>query len=226
MTRVLALLLLAAPAAWAARPFVTDDARVVDPGGCQVETVVKRQREFREREYWLLPACNPSGAAELTLGAIRTLSEPAGNGGILIAQGKFLLKPLETNGAGFALSFGAARLRPDAGGGATNPYFNAIGSHSLADDRVVLHGNLGALRNRALDRTIGTWGAGAEVLLQAPRLYGIAEVYGQRLEKPTVHFGVRYWIVANRLQVDATAGRQHASPSDRSFNTVGLRVLW
>lgn len=226
MVRCLFLLLIAAPAAWAARPFVTDDARIVDPGGCQLESVVKRQREHREHEYWLLPACNPRGGTELTLGAIRTLSEPSGNGSNFIAQGKFLLKPLQANATGYALSLGLSRQRLDAGAGSINPYFNGIGSVSLDDDRVVLHGNLGMLRNRALDRSIGTWGAGAEVLLLAPRLYGIAEAYGQRFEKPTLHVGLRYWIAPNRLQIDATAGRQHASPADRSFNTVGLRLLW
>ena len=69
-------LLTASPAAMAARPFVTDDARVVDKGGCQVETFVKRQQRFKENEFWFLPACNPWGA-ELTLGYIGLNSTPA-----------------------------------------------------------------------------------------------------------------------------------------------------
>ncbi|MFL6570620.1 MAG: hypothetical protein ACJ8G4_02610, partial [Burkholderiales bacterium] len=32
--------------AHAARPFNTDDARVVDPGGCQVETFYKKQETY------------------------------------------------------------------------------------------------------------------------------------------------------------------------------------
>ena len=62
MRLILAALVLIASHAHAARPFVTDDARVVDPQGCQVETFYKRQREFREQEFWILPACNPWGA--------------------------------------------------------------------------------------------------------------------------------------------------------------------
>jgi hypothetical protein len=48
-------------AAHAARPFVTDDARVVDRGGCQIETFYKEQRKYSGSEFWFMPACNPFG---------------------------------------------------------------------------------------------------------------------------------------------------------------------
>ena len=216
--RVLLLaLLLAASGAHAARPFVTDDARIVDKDGCQVETFVKRQRRFDETEFWFVPACNPWGA-ELTLGHSR-VDSTLGDSRTTILQAKTLLKPLVTNGAGFALTLGTLY------GATTNPYLNAIGSFSFADDRVVIHTNLGVLRDNAAKISRGTWGAGAEVLLIAPRLYGIIETYGQRGEKPTVHTGLRIWIVPNRVQVDTTIGVQRSS-LERRFGTVGLRVLW
>ena len=216
--RVLVLaLLLTASGAHAARPFVTDDARIVDKDGCQVETFVKRQRRFDESEFWFLPACNPWGA-ELTAGHSR-VDSTLGDSRTTILQAKTLLKPLVTNGAGFALTLGTLY------GATTNPYLNAIGSFSFADDRVVIHTNLGVLRDNAAKISRGTWGAGAEVLLIAPRLYGIIETYGQRGEKPTVHTGLRIWIVPNRVQVDTTIGVQRSS-LERRFGTVGLRVLW
>ena len=107
-----------------------------------------------------------------------------------------------------------------------NPYVNGIGSFSFLDDRVVLHANLGAVRDNQANRTRGTWGLGAEILLVAPRLYAILETYGQRLEKPTLHGGLRYWVVPNRVQVDSTIGSQHATPFDRRFGTIGMRLLW
>jgi hypothetical protein len=64
------------------------------------------------------------------------------------------------------------------------------------------------------------------VLLAAPRWYGIIETYGQRKDKPTFHTGLRFWIVPNRMQLDATVGVQHATPFDRRFGSLGLRVLW
>jgi len=206
------------PAAEAARPFVTDDARVVDKGGCQVETFVKDQRRLDEREFWFVPACNPWGM-ELTAGYARVDSTPSGDSNTTILQAKMLLKPLEANGIGFALSVGTFLNAK------TSPYVNAIGSFSLADDRVVLHGNLGTVRDNIASRSRGTWGAGAEILLAAPRFYGILESYGQSGEKPTLHTGLRVWLVPNRAQLDTTVGVQHAT-QERRFGTLGLRLLW
>jgi len=211
-------LLAAAPSAWAARPFVTDDARVVDRGGCQLETFVKHQRRIDEREFGFLPACNPWGS-ELTLGYTRIDSTPSGDGHATVLQAKTLLKPLVTNGAGFAITVGLLA------GTANSPYVNAIGSFSFADDRVVMHANLGGIRDNVARVSRGTWGIGAEVLLVAPRLYGILEGYGQRGEKPTLHTGLRLWLVPDRVQVDTTVGLQDASPQ-RRFATMGVRILW
>ena len=49
----------AAASAHAARPFVTDDARVVDPGGYQIETFLKQQRAFHERHALQCGFCTP-----------------------------------------------------------------------------------------------------------------------------------------------------------------------
>ena len=212
-----AALLVDVREAHGARPFVTDDARVVDRGGCQVETFVKKQQRFSEKEFWFLPACNPWGA-ELTAGHSR-VDGALGDTRTTILQAKMLLKPLATNGSGYAVTLGTFY------GAKTNPYLNGIGSFSFADDRIVLHANLGALRDNAAGTTRTTWGAGAEVLMLAPRLYGILETYGQTGEKPTAHTGLRIWIVPNRVQVDTTVGVQRSS-LERRFGTVGLRVLW
>ena len=226
MRIVLAALLAAAPAVQAARPFVTDDARVVDPGSCQIETFLKRQRKFHEHEFWFLPACNPWERVELTVGGNRVDSAQPGDSRTVIAQVKTLLKPLDTNGSGFALTLGIAQVQPVQAPSATSPYLNGIGSFSLFDDRFVIHSNLGVVRDKQSDLARGTWGLGAEVLLLAPRLYGIIEGYGQRKDKPTLHAGLRIWIVPNRMQADATLGQQSATPLDRRFGTIGLRVLW
>jgi hypothetical protein len=226
IVHILALVWAAFPvASHGARPFVTDDARVVDPGGYQVESFVKRQRAFGEQEFWFLPAHNPFGRVELTLGGIWVNSVPDGNSRSLIAQAKTLLKPLETNGSGFALTLGVVRLGPPgADSGETNPYINGIGSFSLADDAVVIHANLGARRDAGAHTTRGTWGMGAEIPMTA-RLFGIVETYGERGEKPTRHLGLRFWVVPSHVQVDTTLGFENTNP-ERRFFTVGTRLLW
>jgi hypothetical protein len=226
IVHILALFSAALPAAsHAARPFVTDDARVVDPGHYQIETFVKRQRSFGEHEFWFLPAHNPSERVELTLGGAWVGSSLDGNSRALIAQAKTLLKPLQTNGAGYAVTLGVIRLSPDGpASGATDPYLNGIGSFSFAQDAVVIHTNAGARRDAGAGLTRGTWGIGAEIRLME-RLFGIAETYGERGEKPTRHVGLRLWVVPNRVQIDSTLGFEHSTP-ERRFQTVGLRLLW
>ena len=99
---------------------------------------------------------------------------------------------------------------------------------SIRRHRAVVHANLGAIRDRTTDLTRGTWGLGLEALLFAPRVYGVLETYGQKGEKPTLHYGLRFWILPNRFQVDATHGEQDASDTSpaRRFNSIGLRLLW
>src|SRR5690349_17123527 len=66
---VCASLLCTSPA-FAARPLITDDARIVDAKACQVETWVRHNTD--STEYWALPACNPTGNVELTVGGALT----------------------------------------------------------------------------------------------------------------------------------------------------------
>ena len=201
---VVALLCLAAPVCHAARPFVTDDARVVDPDHCQLETFYKEQRAYSGHEFWFLPACNRLNV-EWTVGGNRIEGENN-----LVLQGKKLLKPLETNGYGFAFSVGAI---------GDEAYLNGIASFSFFEDRSVIHTNVGYLENRPV------FGLGLEQLLYAPRVYGILETYGARSEKPTVHGGIRFWVIPNRFQIDSTIGRQESDPQ-RHFYTIGLRFLF
>ena len=205
--------------AHAARPFVTDDARVVDRGGCQIETFYKEQRAYSGSEFWFLPACNPFGL-ELTAGGNRIEDEHS-----VVLQGKTLLKPLQANGSGFALTLGTYYVNPQDGRNVWSPYVNGIGSFSFLDDRAVVHANVGAIRDRIAGFDRGTWGLGLEALLVAPRLYGILETFGQYADKPTHHAGLRFWIVPNKFQVDSTVGNQNGDPPQR-FYSVGLRFLF
>jgi hypothetical protein len=220
------LVLLALPSlAQAARPFVTDDARIVDEGSYQIETFIKQQRNFNETEYWFLPAANPWGRIELTVGGIWINSSVNKDTTSLVAQAKTLIKPLETNGYGLALTVGVLRMVPqDPGPAETNPFVNGIASFSLANDAVVIHTNLGARWDDTANRTRKGGGLGAEIRLNE-RLYGIVETYGEQGQQATRHAGLRVWVVPNRVQIDSTLGFQQADP-DRKFFTVGLRLLW
>jgi hypothetical protein len=91
-------------------------------------------------------------------------------------QGKTLFKPLATNTYGVGLAAGYATQPGDGQSGA--PYFYVPTSISLADDRLVIHTNLGATRRRENRDIRLTWGIGSEIQT-TERLYVIAETYGQ-----------------------------------------------
>lgn len=215
----------------AARPFVTDDARIVDTGGCQIESFYKRQHRQPEEEFWFLPGCTPAwtprGNVELTLGGLKLDNADEGTSSTAIAQAKTLLRELRTNDFGLALTLGAVRVNPadPALARGWSPYLNAIGSLSLLDDGAVIHANLGSIRDRTVSRTRLTWGIGAEIPIGG-RLYGIVETYGQEGDRPSQQIGLRYWIVPNRFQVDGTLGSQSGEPRSRTWTSLGIRALF
>lgn len=244
---VLAVALMGSAApSWGARPFNTDDARVVDPGGYQIEAYVKDQRRQGETEYWFLPAHNFGGVLdrmEWTLGG-NAIRSDAGNSNLIGAQVKTLLVPLPENGIGLAFTLGVNRIKPgggedlpspfgpvDAPGGAAstkvryNPFLNLISSLSLAGGSFVIHANGGIARETEDAYTQRNWGLGAE-LFGLARAYPIAEIYGVSGEKPAKQVGLRWWAIPNRWQIDGTVGWQPADPGDRRWISVGMRVLW
>jgi hypothetical protein len=57
---------------------ITDDARIVDPKSCQIESWAQSFRG-NATEYWALPGCNPLDWFELTIGGAYR-SEPNKDG--------------------------------------------------------------------------------------------------------------------------------------------------
>ena len=95
---VVALLCCIAPVCHAARPFVTDDARVVDPDHCQIETYYKEQKAYSGSEFWFLPACNQL-SVEWTVGGNRV----EGDRNLVLQE---LTLPFKRNNAELALGGG------------------------------------------------------------------------------------------------------------------------
>jgi len=222
---LLAALLFAPLATHAARPLITDDARTVDPYACQVESWVKNNRS--SREYWALPACNFTGNLELTLGGAKTDDDITGTQTTdVLLQGKTLFKPLETNGYGIGLAVGYAAHPASYAGHALrgDPYFYVPTSFSFNNDRFVLHTNLGARHARDQGKARGTWGVGSETMVN-PRLYVIAETYGESGATASYQLGVRFWVVPNHVQIDTTYGNRYGNHADGHWVSIGLRLL-
>nr|WP_255581594.1 hypothetical protein [Cupriavidus sp. AU9028] len=209
--------------AFAARPLVTDDARIVDPKACQLETWLRFNRGGTER--WALPGCNFTGNLEITAGGSvqRVGDDLALTDAVL--QAKTVLHPVEPNDYGVALTVGVTeepkaerRTTP----GSVFAYLPV--TVSLRDDHTLLHANLGVTRSRTEGTTRMTWGVAAENVV-THRLALIAETYGENRGNPWYQLGLRLWLVPQRVQLDATYGSRLGDQRDARFVSLGLRLL-
>lgn len=213
---------LAWASAHAARPFMTDDARITTPQSCQLESWT---RHYRDRtENWALPACNPTGNFEITAGGGRFNADGLPHSSDYVLQGKTLLRPLETNSWGWGVAFGAVQ-HPGTQPGPNNlgnRYIYLPLSLSMLDDRLVVHTNLGWTRERQSQRNLGTWGLGAEYWVH-PKVMLIAETFGDDRQKPFVQTGLRFSVIPGLFQIDATRGAQPHGNGRTTWTSFGLR---
>jgi len=216
---VLAIALAATAAvAHAGRPLDTEDATIIDEGWCQLESWVFRSRATTR--YWLVPACNPFGNLELQLGFAREQPEDAPRHDDYVLQAKTLLKPLEENGWGIGLVGSAARF----GGGdeRTSAYSAVLAvTRSLAEGRVRLSGNAGAVYTQRTRGLSGLWAVAGEFDV-TERVTLVGEVLGVAGEGRLAQVGARLWIVPDRVQIDGSVGRSDFSGRTESFFTLGI----
>ena len=221
---LLLILAFVAGSVHAARPMITDDARIVEAKSCQIESWIKKNPTFIE--YWALPSCNFTGNLELTLGG--TLGNDAEGRPTtqIMLQGKTLFRPMQINSWGTGLAVGAVRHPSiNANRNQTGDLYAYIPtSFSFKDHRFIVHTNLGGLYRREDGGHRLTWGLGSETQL-AERTWLIAETFGQNKGKPFFQVGFRHWIVTNRVQIDTTYGNRIESGSDERWFSIGLRLL-
>jgi len=219
----------------AARPYFTDDARITPAGGCQVESWVQHHRPAGGgTEFWALPACNPGQNLEITAGVARL---PAEGGqpwsSDLLVQGKTLLRTLDTGiSTGFAAG-STVRTRGPSDASSPSSLSTAwaynVTSFAFADEAFVLLTLAGIKRDRESQRTIALWGVGSETRLLRrgdQELILAAEVFGSDRRSPSWQGGFRFWVVKEKVQVDAVVGRQIGSQQrDRSGWSIGVRLI-
>ena len=208
--------------AFAARPFVTDDARLTTAGSCQLESWMRTYPDGKE--LWALPACNPTGNLEFTVGGGRARRDGEPSTSDYVFQAKTLFRPLETNDWGIGIAVGTIR-HPEINPGPNmlgNTYAYIPLSVSLNDDKVILHANLGWLKDKASGQSSLSWGLGSEFKVHT-RLLGIAETYGDNHGMSYGQMGVRYSIVPDLFQIDATFGQQLSGPGNNRWISFGIR---
>jgi hypothetical protein len=217
------LWLTASTHSFAARPFVTDDARMTNAESCQLESWSRAYKT--SNEFWVLPACNFTGGFEVTAGAgtATHLGQAATKDFVL--QGKTLFRELTTNGWGWGLAVGKVS-HPDIAPGPNllgNTYAYIPVSCSTHNDKVIFHTNVGWLKDKATSENRATWGGGAE-LQATPRILLITESFGDNKNNPYWQLGARYSVVPNFFQIDATTGRQFNGGVETRWISFGLRI--
>ena len=206
---------------YGARPLVTDDARLTNAYSCQLESYTKHTSFVND--FWLLPACNPTGNLEFTLGLGRSDNQSNTFDNISL-QAKTLFHPLQANGYGIGIAAGVTTNT------ITDAYQNQIGSFygyipvsfSLHNDQIILHLNGGMIHDTQSYNTFGTYGIGSEITINE-HLFGVAEIYGDTTGELFWQGGSRLWLIPNKLQMDMTYG---AGGKDfHQWVTFGLRIL-
>ena len=221
---IVCLSLLVGCSAFAARPFMTDDARLTTSESCQLESWTRHYKHSNEQ--WALPACNPTGNFEITAGGGRTKNtgEPATNDYVL--QGKSLFRELTTNGYGWGLALGQINHPSGTAGPNSlgNTYVYIPLSISTLNDKVIYHTNVGWLRDKATNEERLTYGLGAEIQTSS-RMILIAETFGDHKAKPYWQAGARYSLIPDLLQIDTTVGQQYNGTTNTRWLSFGLRYI-
>lgn len=220
--------------AYAVRPFVTDDARIVDYGQIETESWIESTRA--NGKWNPAPAINAIGSTsvndwlQILVGTGSGLDRD-GSSGISnpLLSAKALLKAATEDGdPGYALSYTSTF---DSGRGAfqePGKVQSVVGmsTYRLLEDKLNIHINLGLRtdkeRNRA-SRTRSLWGLGADVEAFSPKTRFVAEVFSGdpfTLNAPryATQLGMRY-LHSDYVQMDFIAG---AEPElDNRLNRTG-----
>jgi hypothetical protein len=216
-----ACLLLAAASAFAARPMITDDARIVDAQSCQVESWLQTHRDH-SREFWALPGCNPGGEVELTLGGGWRHEDGQTRNSDRLLQAKTLWRTLEGDSAwAWGTALGAVH-RPLTS--STDVYAYLPLTVKLVGERLFLHANLGLRREGDTHEHVITSGLALEGQW-SPRVWLVGETFVQDRGRPQFQFGLRFWVVPDRVQVDTTYGDRMGAGGAERWMSVGLRLL-
>lgn len=210
------LLACASLPAFAGRPMTVDDAAIVAPGQCQLETYALRAGAVRE--FWATPACNAGGDWELAAGgAWAEDGTRRDHYGLL--QAKTVFKPLEAGGWGIGLVL-ADQFR--SGRGLDGDWSaNVPLSFSLRGDSVLLHLNAGVVRTQVKRHIDASWGLGAEFKLNE-RNSLTAEAFGQQRAGSRYQFGYAHALIPDRLQLDASWGQRLARGASETMVSLGL----
>jgi hypothetical protein len=200
-------------------PIIVEESDIVADKHCRLETWVQKYRT--STAYWVVPACNIGGHLELSLGGAR-ITGPGQRRSEAELQGQVEFREMETNDWGVGLIVGN-EFTP--GEGFSGDYYATVPvSMSFQDDRLIVHTNLGWMREKEDRRHALTWGIALETGI-GKRTAVVAEVYGRNYGKASFQLGVRHWLVDERIQFVASYGNRLGRDSEERFFSIGLALF-
>jgi len=192
-------LVLCASRAFAAggRPMTTDDASLTTLHSCQMESWLQHARG--DTQMWLLPACNPFGKVEFSVGAVLDWPQGARESTGTIAQ--FKMQWLDSKVAQIGLAGGALRAQ-----GAWDLYYAYVPITKSVTANTQVHLNLGWQRDRIANEDEMTY-AVALAHDVSSRLNVFGELFGNDTTPPTAQAGGAILFRGGIVQVDGSVGR-------------------
>jgi hypothetical protein len=208
--------------AQAARPMMTDDARIVDPKSCQLESWVRDSKHITE--YWAQPGCNVGENAEITIGG--SLEGENGHSSFAneIYQIKSIIRPIDINQTGYSIVLGNARDPKRPMNKVIQDWYLNMPISYPYNDRLVIHTNLGVTHLTDEHTEKINWGLSSEYNYNE-RIDLISEVFNQSSNSTYFQFGLRYWLIKNRAQIDTTYMNSFNHINEDQSFSIGLRLL-
>ncbi len=199
----------------AARPFNTDDARIVEKNHCQLETWNEIHLNGNS-EIWALPSCNLIWNTEITLGGMIGLQSNS-----IQFQFKKLFVDADKKNWGIGISIGNIHNYLIGANNANEIYVYIPATFLFLDSKLGIHVNIG-YNLQSFKENIYTLGLGIETQI-TQRFYFISEIYNSRFEPIMYQIGFRTWLIKDILQIDTTYGNDFNG--NASFVSFGFRVL-
>ncbi len=218
-TLLVAMLAAVSLPAHAGRPLNTEDASVLEEGGCQVEAWIDRGRDATLG--WLVPACNFGAGIEWQVGAGR--ERQGGNDALVetYAQAKKVWKAFGVGAWGIGTVVGVSR-RPlqESARGWENPYVVIPVSIGLTEDTAV-HFAPGWSRDREARRNLTVWGVAIESAVH-PKVALVAEAFGENASRPFLRAGFRLNAIEDHLDFDLTVVARPNGTREERYVSIGL----
>lgn len=223
MKRILALVTtLAAESAIAGEPLTTDDASILPRGVCQIESW-HRWGRGGGHEGWLLPACSVTDHLELSAGGARYRDADVDRHALFQLQAKtvFASDPDGRWSAGAVI----AAIRDGGHEERSRPFHQAsalgLVSFSALDNALRAHANAGLAYSRGEHRT-SAWGTAVELDFREDWT-AMAEIFRDSPRRPSYQFGLRYVLVADRVELFVSGGDRLGGESKNRFAKFGVR---